>query len=806
MSRTKAYEKIPLNAKSPYSLLDKSLVVNNGELFQIGNGSQRKCFYAQGRYWVFYIKENGNGYIGFKSCKDGVWSAETNLGYVELFPRFSLVFDGTYVHYACTSGWAGMEDLSYRMGTPNQDGTISWLTDNQRIYNSGQKILASIGVDSSGYPWILYREWNGGWAAYEVHIIKSSTKNGVFTVAGGFPQSGWSGEAILALNTTDVSFLRQTAGNINHVYSVTGSPPYTENVIAALVPYGGSSWSVVTDGGNIHMVMQEAVTGNIKHVARISGAWVVNTVVAGLAAVVYPSISKCPQGYLMCFWIIGDRLYYKTYVNGSWDVTVTDCGALGSATLNNYINTFEINSGAGTGINYITGGGVPNLIKLSVLEIPMIPILDLPHTTLSSGTSGARMLDISNSKLVMIPEGTPALRQLRFNAPQSVYEWAEIWNQYFYSNGADSTALQLTSEYFTMTAWVYATGAGADIIMMQGALDVSGWQLYIFFGATKYNICFRSNQLGSHKGAQSTDEVLTGGEWHQIGMTRGDNLDPAGIKFYLDGEPVASIQDTPFVNPVSPAGTKRFLIGINDDNNNGFAGMMAGQHIWKGYVMSAVEMRDEFNRERSKYKVNIPYFNQWTEENVAGFYVNTATTASLHCEAGLNGGGGSRGYSSRYKLFGNVNWNNPMVLNLTGAAVSCSIGAGISILACAKIDPHTGGGIGDLGDKGILIKLSRFGSWAQGQIHNGASLSTVNMGGWGSFIYKVDYIPSGRYDGTGVVNFYEWNLATLVWDLKGTITNGLPTGTTLAYLACGISTEGGDINVQSNYYEFTVRS
>jgi hypothetical protein len=83
---------------------------------------QRKTFYAKGRFWVFYA----SGYsIYYSSSVDGVnWATPTfveglQYNYGE---SFDLHFDGTYVHLT----WIYGNELRYKRGTPNSDGTITW--------------------------------------------------------------------------------------------------------------------------------------------------------------------------------------------------------------------------------------------------------------------------------------------------------------------------------------------------------------------------------------------------------------------------------------------------------------------------------------------------------------------------------------------------------------------------------------------------------------------------------------------------------------------------------------------------------
>ena len=91
--------------------------------------TQRKLFYAAGRFWVFY--SDGSELV-YKSSPDGLsWSDRSaSLGTSSRGTEISVHFDGTYVHYARTTS-ANNEPLYYRRGVPSAEGTIAWSEDEQ---------------------------------------------------------------------------------------------------------------------------------------------------------------------------------------------------------------------------------------------------------------------------------------------------------------------------------------------------------------------------------------------------------------------------------------------------------------------------------------------------------------------------------------------------------------------------------------------------------------------------------------------------------------------------------------------------
>jgi len=59
---------------------------------------QRKTFYANGRFWVFY--SDGRNMVYRTSTDGSTWSSATTVRAAINGSLFSVWFDGTYLHYA----------------------------------------------------------------------------------------------------------------------------------------------------------------------------------------------------------------------------------------------------------------------------------------------------------------------------------------------------------------------------------------------------------------------------------------------------------------------------------------------------------------------------------------------------------------------------------------------------------------------------------------------------------------------------------------------------------------------------------
>lgn len=159
--------------------------------------NQRKAWYAAGLHWFFY--GNGSGTTGdvYRTSVDGItWSSETQWHTAAaddggLGHRFSTWFDGTHFHYAYGNTVQG-DTITYRMGTLNGDGTITWAAAEQNVYTNAAytSTYPTISVDATGHPWIGFTAFTGGFgtAPMLAFAVRSTTTNGTWTTDASTPQ------------------------------------------------------------------------------------------------------------------------------------------------------------------------------------------------------------------------------------------------------------------------------------------------------------------------------------------------------------------------------------------------------------------------------------------------------------------------------------------------------------------------------------------------------------------------------------------------------------------------------------------
>jgi len=388
-----------------------SLVLAVGNLVEESNTSkateytfQRKTFYANGRYWVFYVDEN---YLRFKTSTDGsTWSSATSIHAIAYNDgyEFSVWFDGTYVHIAYVYLVYGLEwTLFYRRGTPNSDGTITWSADDQEVYHGTSSVyyhIPMISVDSAGHAWIGVLYYNGSINSIYPCVFKNANTDGTWSTADGFPY--------LLNSTADTGWgvipVPLTGGKVYVVYFRTKVRPagrlydgvnWGDEEIAAdheVNPWRPNCLSAVGEGDNVHIVFNHySSTGQIYYNKRVYGSgWGSDVLVQdSVPSDTYPTLSiDSSSGDLYCFWVDSDHVYYKKYDSstGTWDATPTDWIDESEERIyyKDTLTSFYSSYANYVGVLYTTKKSGPYNVKFAYLTIstgntpPNAPTLDSP--------------------------------------------------------------------------------------------------------------------------------------------------------------------------------------------------------------------------------------------------------------------------------------------------------------------------------------------------------------------------------------------------------------------------------------------
>ena len=380
-----------------------SIGIAKAEIYTVGTSTtqwplgfpfQRDGFYTQGLHWVFY--SDGTNLV-FKTSSDAVtWSSSTNVrihggGNTSGGSQFGIWFDGTYAHYAFSTGTLN-NPLIYRSGTPNSDGTITdrvssitWGSGN----TSGEEIAVegnstnifhtpSITIDSDGIAWIGYSMPDG------CYVTKSEFENGTWgTTPSGFPYEA-------SPEVKGLIVIPLTNSKVFVVYGYSGSTtPYQLNARV----WNGSLWeseattistaktifysSAVASFDDVYLAFLGNTTGfpwtDLKIVftkytygnnSFNSETTIQNN--AGTTSAPVLSINGA-SGMVYCYWIgspDSDTIYQRRYTipEDTWDDTVvwnTDT----SITSNPELSCFYDYTDDWTGVVWTTGAGSPYNIR-----------------------------------------------------------------------------------------------------------------------------------------------------------------------------------------------------------------------------------------------------------------------------------------------------------------------------------------------------------------------------------------------------------------------------------------------------------
>jgi hypothetical protein len=212
---------------------------------------QPKVFYGASRYWAFYVNMtyaySGSVYSStnttdayFTSTADNgtTWMAPTDLGDVcePMGENLAILWNGTHVSVFRRIPVGNV--LSYRMGIPQTNGTITWLAAWFDFWATGAGTTCDFFpcLDSNSLPWVSW-EYGANINAQHVWVSHSNSINGSWITAPGYPVDINS-----TLATSTNSFIVALSGG--QVYDIywTGIP----HVVSGHGVYGrcfnGTAW------------------------------------------------------------------------------------------------------------------------------------------------------------------------------------------------------------------------------------------------------------------------------------------------------------------------------------------------------------------------------------------------------------------------------------------------------------------------------------------------------------------------------------------------------------------------------------
>jgi len=317
-------------------------------------------FYTNGRHWVFYRNATTGRFV-YQTSTDGInWSGETILKDIDHYNSSSW-FDGTYIHYALIISSDYNQPIYYRVGSPNSDGSISWLDDEQIAVAGAadaSRCAAFVTVDSEGYAWIGWTEWNDTEVKDLPVVTKSSTKDGTWTTASGFPYVLSYDDGAGAINVVPLTdskmFTIYTIGTNLKARSYTGST-WNDQVTYPVV-ISGAAFNTVAEDDNVHIVTTNNVNIHYEKYQYSSNSFINGENISSEASA-KPKISRS-EATLYCFHR-GDPsfkgFYYIKMENGVWgEATLWFTEPQTFAGYTSFYN----NGNGKIGVNFVTPTGV----------------------------------------------------------------------------------------------------------------------------------------------------------------------------------------------------------------------------------------------------------------------------------------------------------------------------------------------------------------------------------------------------------------------------------------------------------------
>lgn len=324
-----AMEPLPLSANpTPYSTVGQS--TNREDTQGLWT---RHNFWAAGRHWVWWSTASSGGYLVYATSTDGTnWTPATQV----LGPGInsdsyaSVWYNGSVVMYIGELPYSG-NLFVFRMGTPNSDGSITWLATQQTISNSAP-IYSDVKTDSNGYVWISYTTLS----PMHTYAMQNQKRDGTWLNGTQYQLDqrffyGYLPTDIVPLANGQMYFSYNsntcaTGGLYGRLWNGTAMLPQEQ--VMPLCP-GDQGYSSGVGVGSTVFVAFGDNAGGVHFTQRLpNGTWTTDSLLQSSGNATQVSLSLNGTTSIIAFWQGGNpakTVYYRVYTisANSWAPTVT---------------------------------------------------------------------------------------------------------------------------------------------------------------------------------------------------------------------------------------------------------------------------------------------------------------------------------------------------------------------------------------------------------------------------------------------------------------------------------------------------
>jgi len=338
---------------------------------------QRKAFPAKGLLWFFY--SDGTNLLFKTSTDAALWGSATTIRSCSSGEYFSVWFDGEFMHYVVAPSSANTP-IYYRRGTPNSNGSITFTNEQIAVpaYSSVTYSIPFLSVDSNGYAWIGFRQYNSTSGSYGIYVTRSGNNDGTWgTTPNGFPYliSPTIGTCIPIplTNGKMVVFYHNASYGVEYALPYDGSNWGSNIANTGSAVYNDYLFSVVANADTVHTVYMDT-SFNVKYARYFyyNNSFGTETILHPTdgSHQAFPVITKHPiTNDLYVFYCPETNIIYLRKYNASQGVWSPE-KVFVNETLSiefNKITSFYSADNDNVGVFYMAGTGSPYYLKFAFL-------------------------------------------------------------------------------------------------------------------------------------------------------------------------------------------------------------------------------------------------------------------------------------------------------------------------------------------------------------------------------------------------------------------------------------------------------